>query len=55
VPYFLAGMLVAAVLSALVPDDAVPEVLGGASGVWAFAPGAVVGIPLYVARARRCR
>jgi uncharacterized membrane protein YraQ (UPF0718 family) len=48
VPYFLAGMLVAAVLSALVPEDAVPELLGGSSGVWAFALAAAVGIPLYV-------
>jgi uncharacterized membrane protein YraQ (UPF0718 family) len=48
VPYFLAGMLVAAVLSALVPEDAVPELLGGSSGLWAFALAAAVGIPLYV-------
>jgi uncharacterized membrane protein YraQ (UPF0718 family) len=48
VPYFLAGMLVAAVLSTLVPEDAVPELLGGSSGVWAFALAAAVGIPLYV-------
>ena len=48
VPYFLVGMLVAAALSALVPEDAVPSVLGGASGLWAFALAAAVGIPLYV-------
>jgi uncharacterized protein len=48
VPYFLAGMLVAAVLSALVPEDAVPDLLGGSSGAWAFALAAAVGIPLYV-------
>jgi uncharacterized protein len=48
VPYFLAGMLVAAVLSALVPEDAVPDLLGGSGGVWAFALAAAVGIPLYV-------
>jgi uncharacterized protein len=47
-PYFLLGMLVAAALSALVPEDAVPRVLGDAGGVWAFALAAVVGIPLYV-------
>jgi uncharacterized membrane protein YraQ (UPF0718 family) len=47
-PYFLGGMLVAAVLSALVPEDAVPDLLGGSSGVWAFALAAAVGIPLYV-------
>jgi uncharacterized protein len=47
-PYFLLGMLVAAVLAALVPEDAVPSVLGDASGLWAFALAAMVGIPLYV-------
>lgn len=47
-PYFLIGMLVAAVLSALVPEDAVPSLLGDAGGLWAFALAAAVGIPLYV-------
>jgi uncharacterized membrane protein YraQ (UPF0718 family) len=47
-PYFLLGMLVAAVLSAAVPEDALPGLLGGSSGVAAFALAAVVGIPLYV-------
>lgn len=47
-PYFLLGMLVAAVLSALVPEKAIPELLGGAGGLWAFALAAAVGIPLYV-------
>ena len=48
VPYFLLGMVVAAMLSALVPEDAIPDVLGGSSGLWAFALAALVGIPLYV-------
>jgi uncharacterized membrane protein YraQ (UPF0718 family) len=48
VPYFLLGMLAAAALSALVPEDAVPAMLGDAGGVWAFALAAIVGIPLYV-------
>jgi uncharacterized protein len=48
VPYFLLGMFVAAALKALVPDDAVPSVLGDAGGIWAFALAAAVGIPLYV-------
>jgi len=48
VPYFLLGMTVAAVLSTAVPEDAIPEVLGGSSGLAAFALAAVVGIPLYV-------
>jgi uncharacterized membrane protein YraQ (UPF0718 family) len=41
-------MLDAAALSALVPKDAVPDVLGDAGGVSAFALAAMVGIPLYV-------
>jgi uncharacterized membrane protein YraQ (UPF0718 family) len=48
VPYFLVGMVAAAVLSALVPEDAVPDLLGGSGGVWAFVMAAAVGIPLYV-------
>lgn len=48
VPYFLLGMLVAAVLAALVPEDAVPSVLGDSGGLWAFALAAAIGIPLYV-------
>jgi uncharacterized membrane protein YraQ (UPF0718 family) len=47
-PYFLLGMVVAAVLAAAVPENAVPELLGGSSGIGAFALAAVVGIPLYV-------
>jgi len=47
-PYFLLGMLIAAVLSSAVPEDALPDVLGGSSGIAAFALAAVVGIPLYV-------
>jgi uncharacterized membrane protein YraQ (UPF0718 family) len=48
VPYFLLGMAVAAVLSTAVPEDAIPGVIGGSSGLGAFALAAVVGIPLYV-------
>jgi uncharacterized membrane protein YraQ (UPF0718 family) len=47
-PYFLLGMLVAALLVTLVPEDAVPRLLGSSSGVWAYALAVVVGIPLYV-------
>lgn len=47
-PYFLLGMLIAAVLATAVPEDAVPDLLGGSSGVAAFALAAVIGIPLYV-------
>jgi uncharacterized protein len=47
-PYFLLGMVVAAVLTTAIPEDALPAVLGGSSGIAAFALAAVVGIPLYV-------
>jgi hypothetical protein len=35
-PYFLLGMLIAGVLSALLPDDAIPRYLGGSTGVPAY-------------------
>lgn len=47
-PYFLLGMLFAALLATAVPEDALPGFLGGSSGLAAFALAAVVGIPLYV-------
>ena len=47
-PYFLLGMLIAAALSALLPEEAIPGFLGGSSGFWAYVLAAVVGIPLYV-------
>lgn len=48
VPYFLLGMLVAAALVTLVPEDELAGVLGGGSGLTAFALAAIIGIPLYV-------
>jgi len=47
-PYFLLGMLIASALVTLVPEDAVPRLLGSSSGLWAYALAVVVGIPLYV-------
>lgn len=47
-PYFLLGMLIAAALSALLPEAAIPRFLGGSSGPWAYVLAALVGIPLYV-------
>lgn len=47
-PYFLLGMLIAAALSALLPEEAIPRVLGGSSGPWAYLMAALVGVPLYV-------
>lgn len=48
VPYFLLGMLIAAALTALLPEEAIPRLLGGSSGPWAYLSAALVGIPLYV-------
>jgi uncharacterized protein len=47
-PYLLVGMVAAAILSTAVPEDAIPDLLGGSTGLAAFALAAVVGIPLYV-------
>lgn len=47
-PYFLAGMALAAAVSTLLPEDAIPKALGGSSGVWVFLLAAVAGAPFYV-------
>lgn len=47
-PYFLLGMLIAAALSALLPEEAIPRFLGGSSGPWAYLLAALAGVPLYV-------
>lgn len=47
-PYFLVGMVAAALLSAFVPEGAIPRLLGGSAGPAAFGLAALVGIPLYV-------
>ncbi|MFZ0976558.1 MAG: permease, partial [Solirubrobacteraceae bacterium] len=48
VPYFIAGIALAAAVSTLLPDDAIPRALGGAGGVSAYLLAAVAGAPLYV-------
>lgn len=47
-PYFLLGLFIAAALSAMLPANALPQVLGGSAGAAAYALAALVGIPLYV-------
>lgn len=47
-PYFLLGMGIAAVSATLLPENAIPDFLGGGSGWGAYALAAIVGIPLYV-------
>ncbi|HEX7049954.1 MAG TPA: permease [Longimicrobiales bacterium] len=47
-PYFLLGMAIAALISALLPAGALARLLGGSAGPWAYALAGIVGIPLYV-------
>ena len=47
-PYFLLGMGIAAAISTFLPENAIPRVLGGASGPWAYVAATLVGVPLYV-------
>lgn len=50
-PYFLLGMVIAGILTALVPEVAIPRYLGGAAGVPAYLLAVLVGVPLYVCEA----
>lgn len=45
--YFVLGILIASILSALIPEGAIAEYIG-TSGVWAYASAVGIGIPLYV-------
>ena len=45
--YFALGLLIASILSALIPDGAIGAYIGS-SGFWAYASAVAVGIPLYV-------
>lgn len=47
-PYFVAGMVLAATVSTLLPGDAIPKAVGGASGIWIYLLAAAAGVPLYV-------
>ena len=46
-PYFLLGMALAALLTSLVPEEAIPRYIGG-SGPLAYLLAAFIGIPVYV-------
>ncbi|NOY89024.1 MAG: hypothetical protein GXO93_06495 [FCB group bacterium] len=45
--YFILGMLIASVMTTLIPKEAITEYIGS-SGFFAYAVAALVGIPLYV-------
>ncbi len=45
--YFVLGLLIASVLTALIPEGAISEYIG-ASGIWAYISAVAIGIPLYV-------
>ena len=47
-PYFLAGMALATLISTALPEDAIPKLVGGSRGPWAYLLAAVAGAPLYV-------
>ena len=47
-PYFIAGIALAALLSTLIPEDAIPKLVGGSAGPFAYLIAAVAGAPLYV-------
>lgn len=46
-PYFLLGMALAALLTTLIPEEAIPRYIGG-SGPLAYLLAAFIGIPVYV-------
>jgi len=46
-PYFLLGMALAALLTTLVPEEAIPRYIGG-TGPFAYLLAAFIGIPVYV-------
>lgn len=48
VPYFIAGIALAALLSTVVPEDEIPKLVGGTAGPFAYLVAAVAGAPLYV-------
>jgi uncharacterized membrane protein YraQ (UPF0718 family) len=47
-PYFLLGMAIAAILSLVIPENGIPQILGGSSGPAAYILSALIGVPLYV-------
>ena len=46
--YFVGGIAFAALLSTLIPEDAIPKLVGGSAGPFAYLMAAVAGAPLYV-------
>ena len=48
IPYFIAGIALAALLSTVVPEHAIPKLVGGTAGPLAYLVAAVAGALLYV-------
>jgi len=46
-PYFLLGMLIASLMTALIPPEAIPRYIGS-SGVFAYLVSVLIGIPVYI-------
>jgi uncharacterized membrane protein YraQ (UPF0718 family) len=47
-PYFIAGIALAALLSTVIPEDTIPKLVGGMAGPLAYLVAAVAGAPLHV-------
>jgi uncharacterized membrane protein YraQ (UPF0718 family) len=47
-PYFALGMAIAAAITTLLPEQAIPSALGGSSALAAYLLAAIVAIPMYV-------
>lgn len=47
-PYFIGGIALAALLSTAIPENAIPKLVGGTAGPFAYLVAAVAGAPLYV-------
>jgi uncharacterized protein len=47
-PYFIAGIALTALLSTVIPEDAIAKLVGGTAGPFAYLVAAVAGAPLYV-------
>lgn len=48
IPYFVVGIALAALVATVLPEDAIPKLVGGSAGPFAYLVAAVAGAPLYV-------
>lgn len=55
IPYFIVGIALAALVATVLPEDAIPKLVGGSAGPFAYLVAAVAGLRSMSARARRYR